>query len=64
MKALLGNLGWVLGTEGPHIDPADKTFLYVFCQQCFLVVKPIVKNGVKTSVTSAPVLLYLFQSFN
>ena len=27
MKALLGNLGWVLGTEGLHIDPSDITFL-------------------------------------
>ena len=27
MKELLGHLHWVLGTKGPHSDPADKTFL-------------------------------------
>ena len=27
MKVLLWHLDWVLGTKGPHTDPADKTFL-------------------------------------
>ena len=27
MKVLLEHLDWELGTEGPHSDPADKTFL-------------------------------------
>ena len=27
MKVLLWYLDWVLGTKGPHSDPADKTFL-------------------------------------
>ena len=27
MKILLGHLDWGLGNEGPHSDPADKTFL-------------------------------------
>ena len=26
MKVILGHLDWGLGTKGPHIDPADKTF--------------------------------------
>ena len=26
LMALLGHLDWRLGTEGPHSDPADKTF--------------------------------------
>ena len=30
MKALFGHLGWGLGTEGLHSDPADKTFLGQF----------------------------------
>ena len=30
MKVLLGHLGWGLGTEGPHSDPADKIFLGQF----------------------------------
>ena len=36
MKVLSGHLDWGLGTEGPHSDPADKTFFEsVYCQQCF-----------------------------
>ena len=27
MKVLLGHLDWGPGTKGPHIDPADNTFL-------------------------------------
>ena len=27
MSVLLGHLDWVLGTKGPHSDPADKTYL-------------------------------------
>ena len=26
-KVLLGHFDWGLSTKGPHIDPADKTFL-------------------------------------
>ena len=27
MKILLGHLDWGLGSNGPHIDPTDNTFL-------------------------------------
>ena len=27
MKVFLEHLDWVLGTKGPHSDPAEKTFL-------------------------------------
>ena len=30
MKVLLGHLDWVLGTKGPHSDPADRTYLDLF----------------------------------
>ena len=53
MKVLLGHVDWGLGTKDPHSDPADKTFLGMYCQQCFKVVKSFVKNGVKTSVTGS-----------
>ena len=53
MKVLLGHVDWGLGTKDPHSDPADKTFLGMYCQQCFKVVKRFVKNGVKTSVTGS-----------
>ena len=54
MKVLLGYLDWGLGTKGLHSDTADKTFYgSVYCQPCFRVVKPFVKNGVKTSVAGS-----------
>ena len=49
MKVLLGHLDGGPGSKGPHSDPADKTFLGLCCQQCFKVVKLLVKSGVKTS---------------
>ena len=54
MKVLLGHLGWGLGTKGLHSDSADKTFFgSAYCKQCFLVDKPFVKTGVKTSVAGS-----------
>ena len=50
----MGHLDWGLDTKGPYSDPADKTFLGLhIVSKCFKVVKPFVKNGVKTSVAGS-----------
>ena len=60
MKVLLGHLDWGLGTKGPHIDPADKTFL------CLHIVSNVskwsnlfVKNGVKTSAVGSCTIIVM-----
>ena len=53
MKVLLGHLDWGLGTKDLHNDPADNFFWSVYCQQCFKVVKPFVKNGANTSAAGS-----------
>ena len=55
MKVLLGYLDWVLGTKGPHSDPADKTFLGL---RIVSNVSKWLKMGVKTSVAASCAIMF------
>ena len=56
VEVILGHLDWGLGTKGPQSDSAVKNYLGLHIVSN--VVKPFVKNGLKTFVAGSCTMVF------